>query len=214
MSNNTERAKDLVPSIILTVLSMIQALALEFYWTRLGESDYLWLGGWNALLGWLQAACVLVGILLMWLFYVSLVLRFRWLPSAQDTLYPFLLGLLEFSMIEMMHPQHIGPWLIILASVLGMGLTVGHLTMKSARRDKANDYFFRDKEPATWRTFRESILVNLIIALCGVLLIFIPNPLLSVFALLLSLGVFMYQFHMARTYWLYKLVDNDRGAAH
>ena len=42
MDNNLERAKELLPAVILTILSMIQALALELFWTRFAASDYLW----------------------------------------------------------------------------------------------------------------------------------------------------------------------------
>lgn len=38
---------------------------------------------------------MLEGILLIQVFYVSFVLRFTWLPSLEDTLIPFLIGLLE-----------------------------------------------------------------------------------------------------------------------
>ncbi len=95
MQNNLERAKDLLPSIILTILSMIQALALELFWSRIEDSVFLWQGGLDAVVGWLQLSVMLVGILLIWVFYVSFVLRFTWLPSLEDTLIPFLIGLLE-----------------------------------------------------------------------------------------------------------------------
>ncbi len=45
-----ERAIATFPSVMLTVLSMIQAL--ELLWTRVMESEFLWLGGWDALVGW------------------------------------------------------------------------------------------------------------------------------------------------------------------
>ena len=105
MQNNLERAKDLLPSIILTILSMIQALALELFWSRIEDSVFLWQGGLDAVVGWLQLSVMLVGILLIWVFYVSFVLRFTWLPSLEDTLIPFLIGLLEFAMIDLMRER-------------------------------------------------------------------------------------------------------------
>ena len=102
MQKNTDRAKDLLPTIILTILSMIQALALELFWSRIEDSLFLWQGGLDAIIGWLQLLVMLAGILLIWVFYVSFVLRFTWLPSMEDTLIPFLIGLLEFAMIDLM----------------------------------------------------------------------------------------------------------------
>jgi len=64
MSDNAERARRLVPTIILTVLSMIQAIALELYWGSIRDSDFLWAGGWEAVIGWLQFATMFFGILL------------------------------------------------------------------------------------------------------------------------------------------------------
>lgn len=53
------------------------------------------MGGLDAVVDWLQLLVMLEGILLIQVFYVSFVLRFTWLPSLEDTLIPFLIGLLE-----------------------------------------------------------------------------------------------------------------------
>ena len=45
MESIRRRAMEIFPSVLLTVLSMVQALALELLWTRLGDSPYLWEGG-------------------------------------------------------------------------------------------------------------------------------------------------------------------------
>ena len=44
----------MLPAIIITVLSMIQALALELYWSRLQDSGYLWAGDMQSAIGWLH----------------------------------------------------------------------------------------------------------------------------------------------------------------
>jgi hypothetical protein len=36
------RARELLPSVLLTLISIIQALALELLWSRLGEQSHLW----------------------------------------------------------------------------------------------------------------------------------------------------------------------------
>ena len=60
------RAREMLPVIVITVLSMIQALALELFWTQFRGSDFLWQGGPQALVGWLQFTLLLVGIKLTW----------------------------------------------------------------------------------------------------------------------------------------------------
>ena len=89
MQDTLKRARELLPAIIITVLSMIQALALELYWSRFQEAEQLWLGGAAAAIGWLQFALILLGIIAIWLLYVSLMLRFTWIPSMADTTVPF-----------------------------------------------------------------------------------------------------------------------------
>ena len=108
MEEKVRRARDLLPSIIITVLSMIQALALELYWSRLQELDHLTSLSWLGMLTWVQLFVTLMGIVQIWLMYVSLVLRFVWLPSIWDTVIPFGIGLLEFLLISMMGVEQLG----------------------------------------------------------------------------------------------------------
>lgn len=165
MNRSIERARELLPTIVITVLSMIQALALELYWNRFLESDYLWQGGWEATLGWLQLAVMLLGILQIWMFYVRLVLRFTWLPIMGDTLTPFLIGLLEFAMIEMMGPGTMGPWFLILAVVFAVSIGASHLLMRRARLDPVNEHYFINVPRASWRDYMLSATIVAILAL-------------------------------------------------
>jgi hypothetical protein len=209
MDKYRQRARDLLPNILLTVLSMIQALALEFFWTRLVASDFLWHGGWDTLIGGLQVVCVILGILLLWLFNVSIVLRFSWLPSVSDTLFPFFLGLLEFGLIEAMHPDAIGIWLILLASIFALAIFSSHMTLGRARQDPANDYFFGQLPPRSWRDFRESIIAIAAITSCGIVLLFTNNHALALLGVCISLVAFSYQLYQTHRYWLHSLVSED-----
>ena len=203
MNNNTERARELLPTIVITVLSMIQALALELYWSRLRESDYLWQWGWDATLGWLQLLVMLLGIMQIWLFYVSLVLRFSWLPTMEDTLTPFVIGLLEFAMVDLVGPDTLGPWFLVLAMVFGVSIGASHLVMRRARRDPANNYFFSQVGRASWRDYRISALVVLALALFGLGLWSGALPaFVSLVALLFALLALSYQLLVVHRYWL------------
>jgi hypothetical protein len=213
MQNNVERAKDLLPSIILTILSMIQALALELFWSKIEDADFLWNGGVGAVIGWLQLAVMLVGMLLIWVFYVSFVLRFTWLPSLEDTLIPFLIGLLEFAMIDLMQPQYLGVWFVLLAAVFSAATIGSHLTMRQARQDPANDYFFSNMGPATWRDYRATLAAVTLFCLFGLALWMSDNyaP-LSVVALLIALAALCYRFAQAKYYWMHSVVAEEQAA--
>ena len=212
MSNNLERAKELLPAVILTILSMIQALALELFWTRFTESDYLWGIGWHAAIGWLQLITMFIGILLIWVFYVSFVLRFTWLPTLEDTVIPFFIGLMEFAMIDLMHPDSLSQWCLLLALVFGVATAASHLTMRRAREDPTNDYFFSQVALASWRDYRFSILVVVsLAAMAGLLWIFDHNRVLSILALVISLAGMIYQLDRVRHYWMHSLVPESSG---
>ncbi len=210
MKKNLERAKELVPAIILTVLSMIQALALELYWSKIEGNVHLWQGDWDATIAWLQMAVLLTGILLIWVFYVSFVLRFSWLPTLEDTLTPFLIGLLEFAMIDLMYPNPLSTWFLLLAAVYGITTATTHVSMRRARADPANEYFFRNMGPSSWRDYVGSIVsvIGLVI-LGGTLWVVDNQPLLSVAALLLALFTLLFQYRQARRYWMHSLVQRD-----
>ncbi len=209
MKKNLERAKELVPAIILTILSMIQALAIELYWSKTEGNAYLWQGDWGAAIAWLQMAVLLTGILLIWVFYVSFVLRFSWLPTLEDTLVPFLIGLLEFAMIDLMYPNPLGTWFLLLAAVYGITTATTHVSMRRARADPANEYFFRNMGPSSWRDYMGSIVSFIVLIILGGALWVVDNqPLLSVAALLLALFALLFQYRQARRYWMHSLVQS------
>lgn len=206
MRERVNRVRGLIPSIILTVLSMIQALALELYWTKLIEADFLWSANWLALVGWLQFTSMFFGILLIWLLYVSLMLRFNWLPSLEDTLVPFLIGLLEFALIDLTHPDLIGPWLLVLAVIFTVAVFTSHTISRRARTDPENDYFFSRYDPAGLKDYRESGITVVTLGVLGVILWLYPDMrLLAVVALLLTLVAMGYQYLQARRFWLHSL---------
>jgi hypothetical protein len=200
------RARELLPAILITVLSMIQALALELYWSKIGDSDYLWLGGWNAAIGWLQLAIVFLGIVLIWLLYVSSVLRFSWVPAMEDTVIPFFIGLLEFAMIDLIGPETLGPWFLILAAIFAVSTGANHMVMRRARRDPANAYFFEAIAPARWRDYTTTIVVIAILALLGAT-IWWGGPFqgLSIAALLFALAALGNQLRQTHHYWMHSL---------
>ena len=212
MRKNLERARDLVPAMMLTVLSMFQALALELYWSKIGDSPFLWGGGWEALIGWMQLLAMFAGILLIWVLYVSFVLRFTWLPSLGDTLMPFLIGVLEFAMVDTLQPERLGIWLVLLGVLFGLATATSHATMRRARREPENAYFFTAVGPASWRDYLHSAFTVSLLAGFGIALLNVGfNPWLALAALLYALGTLSYQILQAKKYWMHSLLPGENA---
>jgi len=196
------RAKDLLPSVLLTLLSIIQALAIELLWTRLHENSYLWEAGWVSVLGWTQAAVMLLGIFQVWLFYTSLVMRFRWVPSVRDSALPFVIGILEFTLIDLMGPAYLALWLCTLAVIFAVSVWESQTIFRRARRDPENREFFETLSPARLRDFASSIGEISGLVLFGVLLYVTGSPpWLSFAGLLFATGALAHQIYENSRYW-------------
>jgi len=211
MASIRDRATATFPSVMLTVLSMIQALALELLWTRAMESEFLWLGGWDALVGWAQIVVVLAVLLLVWLLYISQVIRLVWVPSIYDSVFPFGIGIAEFSLIECVEPGLLGPWFYSAALLLATATWGGQRIFRRARMHPSNREFFRDVEPATPRDFLPALALCSAFVLLGFLLQATHEPrLLAVGSMVLSLGVVAYQGERIRRLWEISMADEPK----
>ena len=153
--------------VLLTLLSIVQALALELLWSYVRESAYLFEMSWTALLTWIQIGTSFLGIVVIWLVYASTAMRFRWVPTTSDSVYPFVIGLLEFILIEMLAPEYMGWWFFCLALIFGLMTWISHMTMRRARLDGENDEFFANLAPATARDFFPAFVIVFILILAG-----------------------------------------------
>ena len=167
MERIRNRAIDQFPMVLLTLVSIVQALALELLWNHLRGRPDLYELSWVALQGWLQAVASLVGIILIWLTYSGMVMRFRWTPSTADSVLPFFVGLIEFLMIDMMGPDKIGRWLFVLAIVFATMIITSHSVFRRARHDPANLGWFEKYSPATWRDFMPQVVIILAMLIFG-----------------------------------------------
>jgi hypothetical protein len=208
VASTRKRARELLPNVLLTLLSIVQALALETFWNRFQSSDYLWQGGWPAFLGWLQVLVIVMGIAEIWLFYVSLILRFTWVPGVRDMLLPFFIGLLQFTLVHLQGIERIGAWLLCLSVIFAVVVTESHLIFNQARRDPANQLFFIGVEPATLRDFKQSIALVGALALAGLLLMWTGNQSwLALVSLLYALGAISWQMNVTGYYWKITITD-------
>jgi len=204
------RAKEHLPHVLLTLLSIIQALALELLWSKLRESDAGPLLSSAGLVFRLQAASIFLGIVVVWLVYVSNVMRFRWVPGIADSLHPFAVGVLQFMMIETLAADALGVWLLLMAATFALMHWVAHSTMRRARRDADNEVFFRALRPATWRDFYGAYASVGVLAGLGGLLVMVPQaaPVVSLPAVLVAFGLLCGQLGVQAYFW-----NRSMGAA-
>ena len=208
MNNMRSRAKEHFPSVLLTMLSIVQAVALELLWSHLTESQYLLELTWYSALAWGQVLATFMGIVLIWVVYASNVMRFSRTPVISDLVYPFFIGLVEFMLIANLEPDELGIWFLLFALTFAMMNRVGHTSMKLARQDKDNDAFFAGLAPATVKDFYSQIAVVGVLVLVGVYLALSSN--LGVFAFLLIVainGLLGWQFYVVAHFWERSMKD-------
>jgi hypothetical protein len=145
---------------------------------------------------------MLLGLLVVWLFFISVVMRFRWLPSIQDSIFPFGIGVLEFSLIDLMGPGSLAPWFYLLALIFAVSTWASHTIFRRARQDPANREFFESVPPATLRDFVPSISAIAGIGLLGLVLhVSGSQDWLALAAVLIAIAVLAYQIALTRQYF-------------
>jgi len=164
------RARAQLPSVLLTLLSIIQAVALERLWGLTVQREDLFILSWHAGLGWLQIANIFFAIVVIWLVYLGLVMRFRWTPSTGDLTYPLVVGVVELMLIETMGIENLGKWFMVFALVFLLLQWLAHNLYRRAREDPENKQFFEFMARATWQDHIKRTTVSLIAIIFGILL--------------------------------------------
>ncbi len=202
MDTIRNRAKDNFPMVLLTLLSIVQALALEFLWDHVRHRTEIFEVSEVALVGWLQIAASLNVIILIWLMYAGMLMRFRWTPTVTDSIWPFFIGLIQFLMIEIMGAEKLAYWIIVLALIYGITDFINHRAMKRARADPANREFFERYLPATLRDFTPQITMVVVLILAGSWIwISGHQGWFAICTLVGSLIGLCYEMHKAARYW-------------
>lgn len=165
------RAKDQLHTVLLTLLSIVQALALELLWSHITSNDYLYDWNWLAFMCWVQIGATLLGVLLIWLIYTSMTMRFRWVPTVADTVLPFFIGIIEFTLIAGLGPENMGWWFLDMALIFAVMASVAQVTLRRARLDGENDAYFATVSPATARDFYPVVATVLTLAGVGAFLL-------------------------------------------
>ena len=213
MNSMHDRAKEHFPTILLTLLSIVQALALELLWSHIIEQGALYEWSFAALLSWVQILATLIGIVLIWVVYASNVMRFSWVPSISDTVVPFVVGLLEFSLVALLGVSTIGWWMIVMALIFAIMNWIAHSTMRRARYDSDNEAFFRGREPAQWSDFYAEALIIGLLAVIGAGIQWSGDE--SVFAMLAvtaTLCLLIWQYLQNAGFWERSVGENPESA--
>ncbi len=188
--------------VLLTLLSIVQALALELLWSHVRASGYLFDMTWIALLTWIQIGASLLGIVVIWIVYASTAMRFRWVPTTSDSVYPFIIGILEFILVETLAPEYMGLWFGCLAMIFGLMTWISHRTMRRARLDGENDEFFANLKPATARDFYPAYTIIFVLTVAGAYLADSGDRgILALVAVLLAFAGLVRQLIVAARFW-------------
>lgn len=197
-----ERVKEHFPTVLLTLLSIVQALALELLWAHIHEVDYLYESSWVAMLSWVQISATLIGLILVWVIYASNVMRFRWVPTTGDSVIPFAIGLLEFLLVETLGLENLGMWLLYLAMVFIVMNIVAHITFRKARLDGDNAAYFDAVKPAKIRDFYADILSISGLALASVYFLMSGNVTWPALTILVLTNIMLaWQFYKTSQFW-------------
>jgi len=197
-----ERATERFPNVLLTLVSIVQALALEVLWSSVEESPYLWSPEPGAWIGWLQVSALFLGIVVVWLFYSSLMMRLIWLPATRDSILPFLIGVLEFSLAEMLEPEHRALWFWLLAVLFVLCSWTSAATFRRARIDPRNQRYFENFDPYSVRSTYAPLGFCVVLTLSGLgTAVWGPESSVAGIGMLLTNVLFVLQILIIRSFW-------------
>ena len=152
-----ERVKTNVPAVVLALLGIIQAFAIELLWSFLVAEPAIYQFSFATLITWLQILLGLLGMLMIWLVYAMNVARFVWVPTASEFVTPFWVGFLQFFSVYSLELENPGLRFICFALIRGSMNWIAHSTMRRARIEPENAAFFQGRHKATRHDFYPAI---------------------------------------------------------
>ncbi|PCJ28016.1 MAG: hypothetical protein COA96_02315 [SAR86 cluster bacterium] len=202
MHKTRARAQAQFPSVLLTLISIIQALALELMWGKILESDFLWEWSIQAITGWGLITVSFMGILQIWAMYSTMVMGFVWQPLLRDSIVPFIIGIQEFMLISLIGIEFSTLWLYVLASLFVTAHWVSHSSLRRARVDPENSQFFDKVSPAGLRDFLPAIITIATLVLFGLVIDITGNTSwLPVAAIVFANIILFWQIMSLRSLW-------------
>ncbi|MDA1372087.1 MAG: hypothetical protein O2971_15160 [Proteobacteria bacterium] len=202
MSKIKARIKVQFPMVLLTLISIIQALALELLWGKVVASDYLFGGGIAAVVSWGMVTVCFLGIIQIWVLYSTMVMGVIWQPLIRDSVFPFIIGVQEFLMVSLVDAQFNPLWLFVLASIFISANWMSHNSLRRARQDPDNAQFFNNIEPARLKDFIPLIGIVAALTLMGILGLLTNNQnWLPLLAIVLTNLILLLQILASRRLW-------------
>ena len=202
MSKIKARIKVQFPMVLLTLISIIQALALELLWGKVVASDYLFGGGIAAVVSWGMVMVCFLGIIQIWVLYSTMVMGVIWQPLIRDSVFPFIIGVQEFLMVSLVDAQFNPLWLFVLATIFISANWMSHNSMQRARQDPDNAQFFNNIEPARLKDFIPLIGIVAALTLMGILGLLTNNQnWLPLLAIVLTNLILLLQILASRRLW-------------
>jgi hypothetical protein len=202
MNKIRARAQLHFPTVLLTLISIIQALALELLWSKAVESDWLWGFDAPALIGWGMLIAAFLGLLQIWVMYSTMVMGFIWQPYLRDSIIPFIIGIQQFMLVALIDEDFNTLWLYVLGSIFISGNWVSQSSFRRARQDPENDEFFGRMKPATLRDFWPAMSIVSALVAFGIAIDLTQNRTwLPLVAIVFSNGVLIFQTFLFRRMW-------------
>jgi hypothetical protein len=211
-----ERAKELLPAVLLTLASIIQALSLEVLWEGAQQAPHLWIAGPTRFAGWLQVAGTFLAVMLVWVYYAQLVMRFRWVPTLRDSLIPFGFGLGQFALGELLRADRMHAWLYVVSGLFVYATWASTATLRAAQADPDNAWYVAIAEQGLVARF--GIAAATVLALFGLGAITHRvggGGAWGVAAMLAANAILLFQLVLQRRYWSRSvLASRDPDATH
>ncbi|MFT4677128.1 MAG: hypothetical protein ACJAX5_003246 [Patiriisocius sp.] len=202
MSVIRDRAKSNFPMVLLTLLSIVQALAFELLWSAVHEHPDFYEWSWSAFNAWVRVAAMLLGIIIIWSSYATNVMRFRWVPSTSDTFFPFFIGIVQFVMIDWLGTQDTAGFFLCLAVLFALMNWITHHDMSRARQHAENSEFFDRRGRASWQDFIPVLVIVMTFILSSLIIwLTVPDGWIAGGAGLFALGLMIHQVVNAHGYW-------------
>ena len=213
MNELHKRVRSNVPAAVLTLLGIVQALALEQLWTHVLNTDVLYTLTWQTFTTWTQIVTTLIAIILVWLVYAVNVTRFLWLPSVYEFILPFWVGFVQVLVIQVLTPTDIGFWFILMGGLFGTMIWIAQSTLRKARLDGSNESFFATISAATWSDFLPAIAVIGLILTFGLYAAnFKTGHLVNLSMLLILLSFAYIQFRALTMGWQRSMSPDDNSS--
>lgn len=202
MSDIRNRVKDRFPTILVSLLSILQATAFSLLWAHDIDTIRLDAFSIDMLASLWQIAATVLLLIIIWMVYCVNIMRFVWLPTLLDSIFPFAIGLTEFMVIEYMNIDHLGWWLLFCALLNLLTAWSAQNTLVKARQDPGNARYFANIQPATWRNFIQDGLSIGAMAALAIYLIIRPDGQIAIWAALIFItAVIATIFNNLGKYW-------------